>query len=158
MRSSLALRGAVIVLVWAFGVQFVLGMVLNLFVTLPVVHPGAGGSEYFSTSLASLIWALSFRGGWALFLHTAMGVLLSIATVALFLGSLSRAGRGWRWIAGIAALFTTGAAFNGLSFLDYDHDFSSAIMAGCWLIAVAVLVFGLIRSEPARDRAAGGDR
>lgn len=157
VRSSLARRGELIGLVWAFGVQFVLGMLLNLFVTLPAAHPGAGGAEYFSTSLASLIWALSFGGGWALFVHTAMGVLLSIGTLAVFFRSLSPAGRGWRWITGIAALFTIGATFNGLSFLDYDNDVSSAIMAGCWLIAVGALVIGLIRSDPAPDRDVRGE-
>ncbi|MDR2322082.1 MAG: hypothetical protein LBE60_10600 [Microbacterium sp.] len=157
VRGSGALRGAVIGLVWAYGAVFVLGMVLNLFVTLPEKHPGAGGAEYFGASGMSLIWALSLGGGWALFLHAAMGVLLALATLTVFLGSLYRGGWGWRWITGIAALFTIGAAFNGLSFLDYGEDFSSAIMAGCWLIAVGALVSGLVRSQPARDRAARGE-
>lgn len=144
-------------LVWAFGALFVIGMVLNLFVTLPETHPGAGGAEYFRASGAGLMWALSFGGGWALFLHATMGVLLALATLAVFLASLYRGGWGWRWITGTAALFTIGAAFNGLSFVDYGEDFSSAIMAGCWLIAVGALVIGLVRSQPARDRVARGE-
>lgn len=137
-------RGAV-GLVWGFGVQFAVGMLLNLFVTIPDRHPGAGGAEYFSASGSGLIWALSFGGGWALFVHTVIAVLLTVGCIVLFLRSLARAGRGWRWLTAVAALATLGALFNGLSFIDYAHDISSAIMAGAWLIAVGSLTLGLVR-------------
>ncbi|PXA65264.1 hypothetical protein CVS29_11400 [Arthrobacter psychrochitiniphilus] len=53
-----------------------------------------------------------------------------------------------RWPSGIAAVFTLAAFFNGLSFADYGEDFSSLIMASCWLIAVALVVFSLARTRP----------
>ncbi len=99
----MAVRRGAVVLIWAFALQFVIGMVLNLFVTLPDKHPGANGAEYFATSLTSLGWALSFGGGWALFTHAAIAL-----------------------------------------------DFSSMIMAGCWLIAVGSLVAAVVRNPRPR--------
>jgi hypothetical protein len=46
----------------------------------------------------------------------------------------------------MAAMTTKGALFNGLSFINYNHDISSMIMVSCWLIAVGSIVFALIRS------------
>jgi hypothetical protein len=39
----MAVRRGAVVLIWAFALQFVIGMVLTLFVTLPDQHPGANG-------------------------------------------------------------------------------------------------------------------
>lgn len=138
-----------VVLLSLFGVQFLAGMTLNLFVELPQTHPGSSG-EYFSRSWASLLWSLGGGAGWALLVHAWLAVLLALGTVLLFLSSLTSGGRGWRWPSATAALFTVGALFNGLSFADYGEDYSSLIMASCWLVAVAILVFALARtrSEP----------
>jgi hypothetical protein len=141
----MAVRRGAVVLIWAFALQFVIGMVLNLFVTLPDRHPGANGADYFATSLTSLGWALSFGGGWALFTHAVIALALCAGCLVLFLATLRASGRGWRWLTGIATLFAVGALFNGLSFVDYNHDFSSMIMAGCWLIAVGSLVAAVVR-------------
>jgi hypothetical protein len=146
----MAVRRGAVVLLWAYAVQFIAGMVLNLFVTLPDAHPGANGTEYFATSWRSLEWSLSGAGGWALFTHAAIAVLLSVGSLLFFLSTLRPGGHGWRWLTGIAALFTIGAGFNGLSFVDYDHDFSSMIMALCWLVAVGAIVTALVRRRPYR--------
>ncbi|KHK96537.1 hypothetical protein LK09_14380 [Microbacterium mangrovi] len=130
-----------------YALQFVLGMTLNLFVTIPDVHPGTSGDEYFSRSFTSLLWALSGAGGPALFTHALVGAALFAGSVTLFVTCVLRRARGWRWLTGIAAFFTFGAFFNGMSFLDYGEDFSSAIMAGCWLIATGAIVVALIRRE-----------
>lgn len=150
MRSA-SPRPQAIALLIAFGVQFALGMLLNLFVQLPKTHPGSTGGEYFSRSFTSLGWALSGGGGPWLFVHAGLGLLLALATLALFIGCLARRVRGWRWLTGVAALFTVGAFFNGMSFVDYGEDFSSAIMAGCWLIAVTLLVVAVARSHHPDD-------
>ncbi len=141
------LRRFAIAMLVGYAVQFVAGMVLNLFVKIPDVHPGTSGDEYFSRSFTSLGWALSGAGGPALFVHALLGFALFAGAVVLFVSSLVRRSRGWRWPTGIAAFFTFGAFFNGMSFLDYGEDFSSAIMAGCWLIATGAVVFALIRDE-----------
>ena len=144
MRTAPPRRPAIVLLI-AFGVQFALGMLLNLFVELPTTHPGSTGDEYFTRSFTSLGWALSGAAGPALLLHASLALLLALGTLALFIRCLVGRVRGWRWLTGIAALFTVGAFFNGMSFVDYGEDFSSAIMAGCWLIAVTLLVTAVVR-------------
>lgn len=146
------LRTHAIVLLWFFGIQFVAGMLLSLFVELPKTHPGTSGDEYFSRSWASLLWALSGGGGWTLVVHASIAVLLFLGALLLFLRSLSHYGVGWRWATGIAAFFTLGALFNGLSFANYAEDFSSMIMASCWLIAVAALVIRISKPEKSLRR------
>jgi hypothetical protein len=136
-----------IVLLWVYGLQFLLGMFLNLFVKLPDVHPGTTGGEYFSRSWASLLWALSFGGGVGLFIHAFTGAVLFSGTVALFVYVLIRRVNGWRWPLGLAAFFAFAAFFNGMSFLDYGEDFSSAIMATAWLGAVSSISFALVRRK-----------
>lgn len=144
MRSA-SPRPQAIALLIAFGVQFALGMLLNLFVELPKTHPGSSGDEYFSRSFTSLGWALSGGAGPALLAHAWLALLLALGALALFIRCLVGRVRGWRWLTGVAALFTVGAFFNGMSFVDYGEDFSSAIMAGCWLIAVTLLVTAVVR-------------
>ncbi len=134
-------------MLWLFGLQFLAGMVLNLFVTIPKHHPGTGAGDYFSRSWSSLLWALSGGAGWALQVHATIALILFLGMLALFLRGLAPSGRGSRWATGVAAFFTLGALFNGLSFLDFNEAFSSMIMAGCWLIVVALLVFVLVRSR-----------
>lgn len=135
------------------ALQFVAGMILNLFVQLPRSHPGTTGGDYFARSWASLLWALSGGGGWSLIVHASLAVILFLVTLALFVRSLVGRVRGWRWGSGIAWFFTFGALFNGLSFADYNEDFSSMIMASCWLVVVIALVILVTRgaSRPGAD-------
>jgi hypothetical protein len=142
------LRSHTILLLWLFAIQFLAGMVLNLFTEIPKDHPGTIAGNYFAQSWASLLWALSGDAGWALFTHATIAIILFIGTLALFLRSLTPSGRGWRWGTGVAAFVTLGALFNGLSFLDFNQDFSSMIMASCWLVVVSILVLLLARTRP----------
>lgn len=150
--SNRGLRRQTIVLLWVFAVQFLAGMILNLFVVIPKHHPGTVSGNYFSQSWSSLLWALSGGAGWALSVHALLAVALFLGTLAVFFRSLWPSGRGWRWGLGIAALVTLGALFNGLSFLDFNQDFSSMIMATCWLVVVSILVLLLVKSRPQLGR------
>ena len=55
----------------------------------------------------------------------------------------------------LGALAILGAGFNGASFVDYGHNFSSMIMAGLWALALACYIAGvffsarLLAREPA---------
>lgn len=119
-------------------------MTLNLFVTLPTIHPGAMGSDYFASAARGLWWALTNGGGIALTLHAYLALVLVLGCLALLVRGVAAHSKLWSWSGGVAALFTIGALFNGLSFVDYSHDFSSMIMASCWLAAVAVVVASLM--------------
>src|SRR5665213_2027922 len=144
MRTTKLRRQATGLLI-GYSLQFLLGMLLNLFVTLPKTHPGSSGKEYISSSSHGLVWALSGAGGWQLTIHAVLALLLVVGSLPLVISSVASKSKNWIWASSIAAFFTIGAFFNGLSFIDYNHDVSSMIMAICWLIAVGSLVYGLTR-------------
>ena len=50
------------------------------------------------------------------------------------------------WAAVLGALFILGAGFNGASFLNYNHDANSYVMA--LLFAAAVLCYSVILALP----------
>lgn len=139
------LRILSVYLLIGYGLQFLAGMLLNLFVTIPASHPGRNASNYFSGGLHGLIWALTVHGGWALSFHVYLAVLLILGSISLFIRAAILRNKKWSIIGATSAIFTIGAFFNGLSFINYNHNISSMIMATCWLIAVASLVFGLVQ-------------
>ena len=129
-----------------YGFQFIAGMTLNLFVTLPKKHPGDTGKEYFARSGHSLVWSMSGGGGLALTIHTYIALALFLGSVTLLVRCIRARNKLWIWCSSLATFFTLAALFNGLSFVNYNENFSSMIMATGWLIAVSALIFGLIKS------------
>jgi hypothetical protein len=126
-------------------VQAGLGMVVNLYVTVPAHHPGARPASYFAGSLHSVAWAI-VDGPATLAVHATLGfalVVLAVGTAVQGLRSGRRAIGGWSVLAG---LFVIGAGFNGASFLDFAHNINSLIMAvltlaaiGCYATALMLL-------------------
>jgi hypothetical protein len=118
------LFGAVLLIL----IQSGLGMYLNLYVTIPANHSGSSPSNYLSGSGRSLLWALE-HGGAYLAVHTVLGLLLGLMVIGIVATSI-RTGRQSVWVWSIiGALLVIGAGFNGASFLDYNKDASSPIMA-----------------------------
>jgi hypothetical protein len=117
-------------------VQYLLGMVANLFVTIPAHHPGAGAADYFSGSASGLGWVIPDGPGW-LAAHSALGLALVLAAIRSLMLTWGRAGRLCAAASALGLLAIIGAGFNGLSFLTYGHNFSSMIMAGLWALALA---------------------
>ncbi|MGH7141926.1 MAG: hypothetical protein ACREF5_00375 [Candidatus Saccharimonadales bacterium] len=134
-----------IALLGGYLLQFLAGMFLNLFVTIPSKHPGSSGDNYLGRSFHSLVWSLSGSGGWVLSFHAGLALLLVLGSLSLFVMALIAHSRLWSVSGGIAALLTLGAFFNGLSFIDFNKNISSMIMAICWVGAVSVLVLGLLK-------------
>lgn len=142
-RRAWLRRGSMLMIVLLLC-QFALGMATNLYVTIPAAHPGAHPGNYVSGSLRSLGWALA-HGAAALAVHAGLGVALAGVGVALAAYATAvRAGR----IATIAGvLLIIGAGFNGASFLDFNNDVNSLIMA--LLFALAALSYaGLLYRLP----------
>jgi hypothetical protein len=132
-------------------VQYLLGMVVNLDTVLPGQHPGAGAGDYFSGAAAGLAWLISSGPAWAA-AHAALGMALAafaLAAIALAWRSSGTAGRAAS-VVGAAAII--GAGFNGTSFLNYGHDFSSLIMAGLWALALACYLTGAVLAMRDPDR------
>lgn len=144
-------RGALALIVLLFC-QFALGMVTNLYVTIPAHHPGSHPSSYLSGSARSIGWAIG-HGAVALAAHAALGVaLVAFALVTVACAIILRQGR----TAAIAgALLIIGAGFNGASFLDFNHDISSLIMALLFAAAAlgyVTLIYRLPSPESASAR------
>jgi hypothetical protein len=129
--------------------QYLLGMVVNLYVDLPDHHPGAGASNYFSGAAAGLAWLISNGPAWAA-AHAALGMALAAFALAAIILAWRRSGTAVRAASVVGALAVIGAGFNGTSFLNYGHDFSSLIMAGLWALALACYLAGAILGM--RDR------
>ena len=123
-------------------IQYLLGMAVNLYVTIPGRHPGAGASNYFAGAASSLGWVISAGPAWAA-AHAAFGLALVVAALACIALTLRRGGRTATVTSALGALAIVGAGFNGVSFLNYGHAFSSMIMAGLWALALACYITGL---------------
>lgn len=123
--------------------QFLLGMVTNLFVTIPPQHPGVDAHEYFTGVARVIGWAIPHGTGW-LTAHVLLGLVLVVAGLA-DLATIRRVRSGAYTAAVIVgALAIIGAGFNGASFLIYDHDLSSMLMAGLWALALLCYLLCLL--------------
>jgi hypothetical protein len=131
-------------------VQYLLGMVVNVYVVLPGRHPGANASDYFSGAAAGLAWVITDGPAWAA-AHAAFGMAIAAAAIAA-VALAWRGGTAARTASVVGGLAVIGAGFNGTSFVNYGHAFSSMIMAGLWALALACYLTGAIlasrRLEP----------
>ena len=124
------------------SLQFVLGVVTNLYVAIPTHHPGSQAAEYFGGVVAGVVWSIS-QGAWALRIHALLGLLIILVGFALVGKAISTRRRLWIVCSIIAVLFTMAAGFNGASFLNYGEDFSSLFMSLGFAIALVTLLVGL---------------
>jgi hypothetical protein len=130
--------GAIVLLL----VQIALGMVVNLYVTIPTHHPGTHSSNYLSGSFHSVVWALG-HGALALALHAAVGLALVLMAIAVAVRAFRLRRRAPSICCALAGLLIIGAGFNGASFLDYNLDANSLVMAVLTLGALLCYVIGI---------------
>jgi hypothetical protein len=124
-------------------IQYLLGMAVNVYVVLPGRHPGAGASGYLSGAAAGLGWVIADGPAWAA-AHAAFGMALAAAALAAVALAWRRGSTAGTAASVVGALAVIGAGFNGASFVDYGHAFSSMIMAGLWALALACYLLGAI--------------
>jgi hypothetical protein len=134
-------------------VQFLLGMAVNLFVTIPTNHPGANPPEYFGGVVQSVTWAI-LHGHILLILHASLGLLLVLNAIGLLAASIRERSKDLIWVSSLGLFGVLAAGFNGGSFLNYNQDFSSMIMASffAWAViayAVGIFLTGRPGSAPA---------
>lgn len=116
--------------------QFLLGMVVNLYVTTPKHHPGTVAHNFFTGIVSAVAWVIPDGPGW-LAAHVVLGLALVVAALTNMWVSPSMGSRLYAIASVLGAMAIVGAAFNGASFLDYEHSFSSMIMAGLWGVSLA---------------------
>jgi hypothetical protein len=122
--------------------QFLPGMVVNLFVTIPASHPGTNAPEYFSGVAAGVAWTLA-HGDWWLRLHAVDGLLLFLDGLVLIWLAVASRRRAWIVASVLGCIGTIAAGFNGASFLNYGHNFSSLLMSIGFFVATASYAIGV---------------
>jgi hypothetical protein len=147
---------ATLIMIGALLAQFVLGMAANLFVTIPAHHAGANPRNYFTGAGRRLGWAIT-SDLLPLAAHVLLGILLVVVGFALIFLAASSGNRGVLIASVLGALFTLGAAFNGASFLNFNDDPSSMIMAGLFAAALACYVVALFQLSDAPAPAGAGN-
>jgi hypothetical protein len=126
--------------------QFLAGMVVNLFVQVPTSHPGTNAANYFVGVVQGIAWAVT-HGAVALQIHVIIGLSLFLASLALLALAIAARRRACIIAAVFGWLGIMGAAFNGASFINYGHDFSSLFMATGFLIAVISYALGYYQTR-----------
>jgi len=124
-------------------IQYLLGMAVNVFIVLPARHPGAGAGNYFTGAASGLTWVIAHGPVWAA-VHAAFGLALAVAALGSIALAWRQPGRLAIGASVLGALAIVGAGFNGVSFLNYGHAFSSMIMAGLWALALACYLAGAV--------------
>jgi branched-subunit amino acid transport protein len=131
-----------LVMLILLAAQFLVGMLVNLFVTVPSAHPGTNAPEYFSGVVTGVLWVLGHGTLWLL-LHSIAGLALFLCSLLLLGLAIASRRRAWiiSSIFGLLGIMTAG--FNGASFLNYGHDFSSLLMSIGFLLAVIPYMIGI---------------
>ena len=151
-----ALRTAYFAACIVLVAQFLLGMVVNLFVTIPPHHPGAGASNYFAGVTTGMRWAVLHSPLW-LTAHAVLGLVLAIAAIISVATAFRSASRAAIVTSIAGALAIIGAGFNGASFLNYGKNVSSMIMAGLFAVALCSYLTGLYLIGGATETASAAD-
>lgn len=141
------IRGAYLGALVTLIVQFLLGMATNLFVQVPLNHPGANPPEYFTGVAQSVTWAVLHGPLW-LVLHAGLGLILVAFTFRVLALAIQSRHRAAIITSVTGALAVLAAGFNGGSYLNYHEDFSSMIMASFFAIAVTAYAIGLWAIPP----------
>ncbi|MDQ2831236.1 MAG: hypothetical protein M3Y74_19580 [Chloroflexota bacterium] len=129
------------------GVEFLLGMGVNLYVRIPSHHPGSSadnpGNSYFADVVQSVVWAVAHETP-ALVLHVLVGLALFVSAVVLLVRAIWTRCRAWIIVAAVGLLGIIAAGFNGGSFLTFDSAaISSLIMSIAFAVAAASYMSGL---------------
>jgi hypothetical protein len=140
--AQLRLRTITVIILVLLAVQFLVGMLVNLFVQVPSVHPGANAPEYFSGVVQGVVWAL-LQGPLWLLVHAIVGLLLFLASLILIGFAIAAQRRAWIIVSVIGFVGIVAAGFNGASFMNYGHNFSSLLMSIGFLVAAVPYTIGL---------------
>ena len=126
-------------------IQYGLGMIVNLYVSVPARDHGSGVLTAVGRALAN--------GPAALTVHAALGLLLILGAVNLVVRALVLRLRPVAWLSAAALLAIVGAAASGAAFTGSGADGDSlamALLTGVALFCYAVNLFALGPARPGR--------
>ena len=144
--SQSRLRTLTAIILVLMAAQFLVGMLVNLYVQVPAIHPGADALEYFSGVAQGVAWALPHAPLW-LQVHAILGLLLFIASLVLIGFAIATRMRAWIIISVIGLFGIMAGGFNGASFMNYVHDLSSLLMSIGFLLSAIPYIVGLSLSR-----------
>lgn len=130
-RRLKALRRASFAALVLLLIQFVLGMYVNLYVTVPKGDQGGGLGKAISGGPASLS------------IHAVLGLLLALSAIGLLVQSVMARYWGVFAAAVIALVAIIGAVFSGTGFVNQGGQ-DSASMTMAVLAGVAMLCYGTV--------------
>ncbi|MDP9729583.1 hypothetical protein FY534_07640 [Alicyclobacillus sp. TC] len=148
-KSSLRMRSLIMVQLVILGIQLLVGIIVNLWVAIPNSHPGVQASNYFVGLWEGIGWATAHTT-WSLQLHIVVGFILWILSLVLIIWAIRLGRRKFILLMTLSWVGITGAGFNGGSFLNYGHNFSSFLMTIGFTLASASYAIACI-SENSRQ-------
>jgi hypothetical protein len=122
----------------ALLVQYALGMVVNLYVTVPARDQGGGVFTAIGRAFAN--------GPAGLAIHAGLGLLLIVGAIQLVVRSVLARHRPLIWLSSVSLLAILGAAFNGAAFVNSGDDGSSlgmAMLTGIALLCMTISLYVL---------------
>ena len=122
----------------ALLVQYGLGMVVNLDVTVPARDQGGGVFTAIGRALAN--------GPAGLAIHAGLGLLLIVGAIQLVVRSVLARHRPLIWLSSVSLLAIIGAAFNGAAFVNSGNDGASlgmAMLTGIALLCMTISLYVL---------------
>ncbi len=145
--SDKTLRFLALVGLLLLVIEFLFGMLVNLFVPIPTPLPGTTPSTSGNV-LHGLAWSLGQTSMPMLLLHVVLGLVLVLISLALLV--LSLVARRGRWVA--VSLIAAGgiiiATLSGASFVESGVAASSLVMSIGFLLALIAYALGLYVTRP----------
>lgn len=141
-RSQRPLRVVTLIILLLLAAQFLIGMLVNLYVTTIPPHPGANAPDYFSGVVQGVAWTL-VHAPLFLLVHAVVGLLLFLGALAILGLAIASRRRAWIISSIFGLLGIVLAGFNGASFLNYGEPFSSLFMSMGFLMAVIAYMLGV---------------
>lgn len=138
MINTKTLRVLAWVALLLLSVEFVLGMLVNLFVEIPSPLPGTAGGI-----LQALVWSLAQTSMPSLWLHVALGLALLLIGIALLVLSIAARQRRWIIASLVAVLGILFATLSGTGFVNTGEDASSLAMSIGFVLALLSYGTGL---------------
>jgi hypothetical protein len=120
----------------ALLIQYGLGMVVNLYVTVPARDHGGGFLAAIGRAFAN--------GPAALAIHAGLGLLIVVGTISLVVRSVLTRRRTLIWLSAVTFLAVLSAASSGAAFVNSGTNGASlgmALLTGVALFCLAVMLY-----------------
>lgn len=129
-QTDMLFRSSTGVILVLLVIQYLSGMILNLYISLPPTHPGTGESY-----APSVPWALAGGGGIVLAIHVATWLCLTAGGILVLVVGILRRRSGAIVGASLGLLFLLVAASGGLTFLNRGGDNSESLIMALGFLA-----------------------